>query len=96
MVLITRTSKAKDLIVNTSKNLEVAHHDWWSYLIVSGVGGNVIYDKRPSLKYRQHGINLTGSNRGIKNKFSRLKKFKKGIYRDWNEINIRALEKCML
>ena len=84
-------STAKDLIVNTSRNLQVAHHDWWSYLIISGVGGNVIYDKRPSLKYRQHGINLTGTNRGIKSKFSRLIKFKKGNYREWNSININAL-----
>ena len=50
-------------------------------------------DKKPSLKYRQHNINLTGSNRGIRNKFKRLIKFKNGSFSDWNEKNIKALNK---
>lgn len=86
-------NKAKELLVSTSKDSEIAHHDWWAYIVVSGVGGNIIYDKKPSLKYRQHNINLTGSNRGIRNKFKRLIKFKNGSFSDWNEKNIKALNK---
>lgn len=39
---------------------DVPFHDWWLYLAVTGVGGRVIYDPRPSLRYRQHGANVTG------------------------------------
>jgi glycosyltransferase involved in cell wall biosynthesis len=34
-------------------------HDWWCYLVVSAFG-KVIYDERPSIRYRQHENNLTG------------------------------------
>ena len=35
------------------------HHDWWCYLVVSAFG-KVIYDERPSIKYRQHANNVIG------------------------------------
>lgn len=35
-------------------------HDWWCYQAVSALG-QVIYDPRPALKYRQHGGNVTGA-----------------------------------
>lgn len=34
-------------------------HDWWCYLVLSAFG-KVIYDGRPSIRYRQHASNLTG------------------------------------
>lgn len=34
-------------------------HDWWCYLVVSAFG-KVIYDDRPSIKYRQHANNVVG------------------------------------
>ncbi|MBI0434614.1 glycosyltransferase [Roseomonas sp. KE0001] len=36
-------------------------HDWWSYLMVTGAGGTVIFDPEPALLYRQHGGNAVGS-----------------------------------
>lgn len=36
-------------------------HDWWAYLVISAVG-NVIYDPRPVLLYRQHGRNSIGAS----------------------------------
>jgi hypothetical protein len=38
-------------------------HDWWSYLLVSAVGGTVIADATPALLYRQHGGNVVGARR---------------------------------
>lgn len=35
-------------------------HDWWCYQAVAALG-QVIYDPRPALKYRQHGGNVTGA-----------------------------------
>jgi glycosyltransferase involved in cell wall biosynthesis len=34
-------------------------HDWWSYLVVSAFG-NVIYDERVGIRYRQHNGNEVG------------------------------------
>lgn len=36
-------------------------HDWWSYLLVSGAGGQVVTDNQPSLYYRQHQSNAVGA-----------------------------------
>ena len=35
-------------------------HDWWCYLVVSGVGGRVLFDPEPFILYRQHGANAVG------------------------------------
>lgn len=35
-------------------------HDWWAYQVI-GALGQVIYDPRPALKYRQHGGNAIGA-----------------------------------
>lgn len=43
---------------------DVPFHDWWLYLLVSGVGGQVIHDPEPGLLYRQHGGNLVGAGAG--------------------------------
>lgn len=36
-------------------------HDWWIYLLVTGAGGQVIYDPVPQVLYRQHGGNQIGA-----------------------------------
>lgn len=36
-------------------------HDWWSYLVVGAVGGTLIMDPTPTVKYRQHGANMVGA-----------------------------------
>ncbi|MGK7869816.1 glycosyltransferase [Falsiroseomonas sp. E2-1-a20] len=42
-----------------------ALHDWWCYLVVSGVGGRVVFDTEPNILYRQHGTNLVGAQRSL-------------------------------
>jgi hypothetical protein len=37
---------------------EDAIHDWWSYIVVSACGGQVIFDETPQILYRLHGDNL--------------------------------------
>ena len=39
-------------------------HDWWCYLVVSGVGGRLVYDADPFIRYRQHGRNAVGASGG--------------------------------
>ncbi len=84
---------ARDLIVASSANVDVVYHDWWCYQIVSGAGGIVHYDPKPCLKYRQHGANLVGANRGLGAKLARVDGLLRGNFRNWNSANLKALSK---
>ena len=49
--------------------------------LISGSGGKIIYDEKPSLLYRQHEDNVIGSNKGILAKILRFKKvIKENLY----------------
>ena len=83
--------KARDLIVTASPNTTVVSHDWWSYQIVSGAGGCIIYDPQPCLKYRNHSVNLAGENITWRARLLRIRGLLRGLFREWNDINLAAL-----
>lgn len=66
-------------------------HDWWIYQVISGAGGSVVHDNRPTLLYRQHQANQVGANDSAQAKAKRLWKLLRGDFRAWNTINISAL-----
>lgn len=66
-------------------------HDWWTYQVITGIGGAVHYDVWPSLKYRQHGENLVGSNIGLRARLIRLLAFAGGRVVMWNSVNLAVL-----
>jgi len=70
----------------------VAHHDWWIYLLASGMGARLIHDDRPSLGYRQHGANAMGASDGLRQVRARLGMIADGRYADWIGGNLEALE----
>ncbi len=72
----------------------VVSHDWWIYLVISGAGGEVIYDPDASLSYRQHESNVIGSSSGIWAALTRIAMLLSGRYKAWNEQNIRDLSQC--
>ena len=82
---------AKDVIIASLLNSTVVSHDWWCYQIVTGVGGAVVYDPEPCLKYRQHANNLMGDNIGWSARFLRICKLLQGHFRIWNDTNLKAL-----
>ena len=50
-------------------------HDWWMYMVCEGMG-EVIYDERPTVKYRRHGRNVSdGGDSFIKFQIWRFKRF---------------------
>jgi len=50
-------------------------HDWWLYLVVSAFG-EVVYDRRSFIKYRQHAANAVGGTPDfLKDFLRRLKRF---------------------
>jgi len=71
---------------------EVVVHDWWIYQILTGAGGQVVFDNEPQLFYRQHENNLIGANRGLGAKLYRLRFLISGRFRSWCTINVTALE----
>lgn len=83
---------ARDLIIQSSENLDVLSHDWWCYQIISGAGGHIIYDPKPCLKYRQHANNQIGSNISWYSRLLRIRALIQGRFRLWNETNLKALK----
>ena len=71
--------------------LKIISHDWWSYIVISGVGGRVLYDPVPGLLYRQHVGNLIGSNVGILDRLSRLRLLLKGRFKEWTDRHMELL-----
>lgn len=90
---IVMNARAKDIVTGAAAEVdEVVSHDWWIYQLITGAGGQVIYDPEPSLLYRQHGGNAVGENRTLPARWQRFKMVVDGTYRRWNRINIRALK----
>ena len=86
--------KARELIQKASKNVNVeGHHDWWIQIVISGSGGHILYDPHPTLKYRQHEENITGTNLTWSGRFLRIVKLFHGRFKLLNDINIKFLQK---
>jgi glycosyltransferase involved in cell wall biosynthesis len=69
----------------------VPFHDWWLYLLITGAGGKVAYDKAQRLFYRQHGCNTLGAHRGPGPALHRMARVMDGTYRAWVGANLTAL-----
>lgn len=82
---------ALNLLREAGENKFVITHDWWTYIIVTGCGGKVFYDSKPTLRYRQHGGNLVGTNANWKARLRRIRMLFQGRFKHWNDCNISAL-----
>lgn len=71
--------------------VDVPSHDWLLYLLVSGIGGTVYYDRAPQILYRQHDDSIVGENRSFTSKCLRAYTLLRGRFRKWNSKNIEAL-----
>ena len=74
---------------------EIVMHDWWIYQIISGAGGQIVYDTEPTVLYRQHHGNQIGANDSLTAGLVRLRMVLKGRLRDWNDTNMKALERSV-
>lgn len=84
-------NSAKNVIVESVNKSIVSHHDWWCYQIISGAGGEILYDKNSCLKYRQHELNLIGSNNKFFDFIKRFVLSLKGENKKINNINFKAM-----
>jgi len=84
---------ARELLMEAGPDIDVQTHDWWTYLVVSGCGGRVLYDPRSTVGYRQHSGNLVGSNTSIRGRAERALRLLRGRFREMNGRNIAALKR---
>jgi glycosyltransferase involved in cell wall biosynthesis len=84
---------ARLLLAHCGTDVDVPLHDWWTYLLVTGAGGEVRYDPKPSIQYRSHSHNVVGANVGWRNRIRRVQMLKAGDFAHWSELNIAALER---
>lgn len=60
---------------------EVPVHDWWLYLLATGMGGIVHYDKEPYVLYRQHPNSLIGGNYSLIDRLKNIKRIFNGDFK---------------
>ncbi|WP_241898920.1 MULTISPECIES: glycosyltransferase family 2 protein [unclassified Erwinia] len=84
---------ARNIVIKTPRYEKIISHDWWIYIIITAVGGNIYYDPKPTIKYRQHTGNIVGSNIGWFARFKRVSGLLDGHFKGWIDANILALKK---
>ena len=82
---------ARDLLAFCGPDVVVPSHDWWLYQVTSACNGLVHYDPAPTVRYRQHGCNVIGSNVGFGARLRRLGMLAQGRFRYWSDLNVVAL-----
>ncbi|WLS12017.1 glycosyltransferase family 2 protein (plasmid) [Shinella sumterensis] len=81
-----------NLIKEFGTHHELPSHDWWFYIIATGVGGIVNYDPSPTVDYRQHEQNQVGANSSLNARLRRFTMLKGGRFKRWTDLNTLALE----
>ena len=84
-------NKASKLVIETIGVVPTPSHDWWLYLLISGVGGKVLYDSTPLVLYRQHENSIIGENASFFGIFKRLLMLTNGHFKTWIDSNIKCL-----
>lgn len=70
---------------------DVVSHDWWTYQVITGAGGQVIRDPAQTVLYRQHPDNVSGRNDTPRAMWDRINRVGAGEYGDWLRRNTVAL-----
>lgn len=86
---------ARSVMFEASRRTEFVSHDWWCYLIVTGVGGVVRYSPTAKIGYRQHPSNLVGENNSWRARMFRVGHLMKGRFVHWNDRNLAGLATCV-
>ncbi len=71
---------------------EIFAHDWWLYLLITGAGGQVVFDPDPQLLYRQHEHNTLGAGEQMSNSLKNRANVLTGAFRDRISANLDALD----
>lgn len=82
---------ARQLLLEVPATQPLVIHDWWTYIVVSAVGGAICFDPYPSVRYRQHGANLIGMSVEGPSWSSRIRKLFTQEFRRNGDLNVAAL-----
>lgn len=85
---------AFEALSESARRTSFVTHDWWTYILVTGIGGIVVYDPVPHVGYRQHSGNQIGNNMSLKAKLVRAYLLLEGRFAAWNATNLAALSMC--
>lgn len=83
---------AFEILKQSLEKNTVPAHDWWTYMIISGSGGEVCYDSEAFIDYRIHENNVTGTNYNLIKYFERIIIALRGNYKNWNNLNCSVLK----
>ncbi|MEF2074011.1 glycosyltransferase family 2 protein [Consotaella sp. CSK11QG-6] len=86
--------RAWRILAQSARQTPFVFHDWWSYLIVSGAGGRVVYDPKPHVRYRQHAGNSVGNKMRPLDRLKRFRHALGGRLAAWNDAHLEALDRC--
>ena len=84
---------ARALLLKIGADATIDLHDWITYMLITGAGGQVLFDQNPSVRYRQHSKNLIGMNIGMSAKIRRIQMLFQGRFRRWNDLHVAILKK---
>lgn len=84
-------NRAARELVRSSGITDAPFHDWWTYLLVAGAGGRIIYDPRPTVRYRLHDRNAVGKLGRPDRLTARIKRAIDGEIRRAGDGNVGAL-----
>ncbi|MEM9342003.1 MAG: glycosyltransferase family 2 protein [Pseudomonadota bacterium] len=90
--IVMNETAARLLRTGAEAASDVVAHDWFAYLLITGAGGQVIFDEDPHVLYRQHTQNHVGANQGPWARFDRLCAVARGQLTDWADVNVQALK----
>lgn len=85
---------AFEAFAESARRTDFVSHDWWAYILISGMGGEVVYDPEPHILYRQHSGNLVGDNMGWRARLKRLAMLREGRFARWTDANLAGIEAC--
>jgi glycosyltransferase involved in cell wall biosynthesis len=79
-------------LLHKARKMPIISHDWWCYQLISGAGGNIIFDPEPHLSYRQHGNAAVGTSAGFRPSLARVRRLVQGVWQEWHDVQIAALQ----
>lgn len=85
----------RDVVQFAGPDLGIVSHDWWLYLVATAIEGDVLFDQKPFIHYRQHKHNLVGANASIPAKLKRLRQLFSGRFKGWiqsNHVCLKSIE----
>lgn len=85
---------ARQVLAEASRRSRFVSHDWWAYMVITGVGGKVHYSATPRIGYRQHAENIVGANNSFLARLQRYSFLVKGGFSNWTETNLNGLRQC--